>query len=908
MPRRFDSVTDRRAIIDRRTIFSRVEEAPAERKYYVEILREALADGAAELQKRIDADPGDGRAHAYARAYLIDQIVRIAFEASARFLFPNPSPSSGERLTICAVGGYGRGEMAPYSDVDLLFVVPGKLSAWSEQVVESVLYTLWDLSLKVGHATRSPQEIVRLSREDTTIRTAMLETRFICGDQDLYDEAGRVYRSEVVHGTERDFIREKLAERDARHKRMGDSRYVVEPNVKEGKGGLRDLQTLFWIGKYCHRVERAAELVDAGLFEPEEYRLFNRAEDFLLAVRTLLHHLNGRAEERLTFDMQRRIAELLGYQDRAGASAVERFMRHYFLIAKSVGDLTGLFLEHIEEEYAGFRERIRSRTSAPSHLNGFTLSRGRIGIPDESFFQDEPRRLLELFALAEEHGHEIHPLAMRQASRDAQLISDLQDDERANDLFMQVLTSPRDPETVLRWMNEAGVFGRFVPDFGRVVARMQFDMYHHYTVDEHTIRAVGLLSQIERGLLKDEHPISTDIMQKVGARQVIYTAVLLHDIAKGRGGDHSELGAEIALELCPRLGLGPAETETVSWLVRYHLLMSATAFKRDLSDAKTIEDFVAEVQSLERLRLLTVLTVVDIRAVGPGTWTAWKAQLISNLFTLAEERLRLGHQRYGREEKIAAKQHEAAERLGWDDERMDAYAARFFDSYWIAEDIDTLVANARQIETPEEAISIEFTFDEDSGLTQVRICSEDHPGLLMRIAGAIGLAGADIADARIHTTRDGMAINNLLVTSSRTATFTEPDQLERLKRTVCDALAGKVRLKDKLASKPPPLTRAEAFSVAPRVLVQSGASNRFTVIEVNAADRPGLLHALLKTLFDAQVSINSAHITTYGERAVDTFYLTDLTGQKLDGTQRLKDLEARLLNAARTESRAAQAA
>ena len=896
---RYEQIEDRRAIIDRRALAGRLSQVPAERSALTEVLREAARDAGAELEKRITADPGQGILHAVSRAFYTDQMIRLIYDFAVERLYPNPHPSTAERITVCAVGGYGRAEMAPHSDVDLLFLLPGKLGSWAEQIVESVLYTLWDLGWKVGHAVRSGDEMVRLSREDVTIRTAMLEARFVWGDQLLYDDAGRRYRKEVVRGTQRDFIREKLEEREIRHKRMGDSRYVVEPNVKEGKGGLRDLQTLFWIGKYAYDVQRAAELVDRELFEPEEYRQFNRAENFLLSVRTLLHLLNGRAEERLTFDMQRQIADMLGYQDRAGASSVERFMRHYFLIAKTVGDLTGLFLEHIEEEHATVRERLVARVKMPKKLKGFTLSANRLGIPREDFFQEEPRRLLQIFALAERYGYELHPLAMRQANRDALLIADYQEDEEANRLFLSILTSQQDPAPVLRWMNETGVFGRFMPDFGRVVARMQFDMYHHYTVDEHTIRAVGLLSQIERGLHPEDHPVCTDLIHDIASREVLYVAVLLHDIAKGRGGDHSVLGAEVAEELCPRLGFSPAQTETVAWLVRHHLLMSATAFKRDLADGKTIEDFVGEVQSLERLRLLLILTVVDIRAVGPGTWTGWKAQLLNNLFVAAEERLRLGHQRHGRQERITAKQAEVAEALGWPEAEMQAHAARFFDSYWIAEEPVTLVANARQIVDAKGPISVATNFDEPTGTTQVRIYSDDHPGLLMRLAGAISLSGANIVDARIHTTRDGMALNNIGIAGAGAQPFSDPHQLTRLRETIADTLAGKIRLRERLAERPLARARADAFPVEPRVLFPPNASNRNTVVEVNAADRPGLLYALLRALFDAKVAIRSAHITTYGERAVDTFYLTDLIGQKLDGAQRLRGLETRLMNAAR---------
>jgi [protein-PII] uridylyltransferase len=356
-----------------------------------------------------------------------------------------------------------------------------------------------------------------------------------------------------------------------------------------------------------------------GLLSAQELGQFQRAERFLWAVRCHLHTIAGRAEERLTFDYQREIAERMHYADRAGTAPVERFMKHYFLHAKTVGDLTGVFLAHLDEKFArrGGRLGLPSLRRRPRMLNGFMLDRGRLAVRDEAFLVEDPVRLIEAFVLADAHGLEIHPIAMRAISRQAKLVDQaVRTDPRANALFLDLLTSLNTPELALRWMNEAGVFGRFIPDFGRVVAQMQFDMYHHYTVDEHTIRAIGLLSRIERGELRDDHKLATGIIKRIASRRVLYVAVLLHDIAKGRPGDHSQVGAEIARTLCPRLGLSPAETETVAWLVRWHLLMSSTAQKRDLSDPQTIQDFIDRVKSLERLRLLYVLTVVDIRAVG----------------------------------------------------------------------------------------------------------------------------------------------------------------------------------------------------------------------------------------------------------------------------------------------------
>ena len=908
----FDSIASRRAIIDRRAIADGIAIIAGEhqgdnmklRQAIVKQLQEALAQGRIEVARRLITHPSRGREAAGGQAFLIDQIIRLLYDSTVQYLYPNSNPTASERIAVMAVGGYGRGEMAPHSDVDIAFITPYKPTGWTEQVIESMLYSLWDLRLKVGHSSRSVDETIRMAKDDLTIRTALLEGRYIWGDQEVYEEASRRFDKEVVKDTARTFIAEKLVERDARHKRMGDSRYLVEPNVKEGKGGLRDLHTLFWIGKYVHQVRSVADLVDAGLLTPKELRQFQRAENFLWAVRCHLHSITGRAEDRLTFDLQKEIATRMRFAERQGKSTVERFMQYYFLNAKMVGDLTGVFLAHLDDAFAARGRRfLPSITRRPKKLNGFKLDRGRLALPYDNFFAEDPVRLVEMFALADLHDLEIHPLAMRAAGRDANLIDNrIRHDARANALFMEVLTSPRRPETVLRWMNEATIFGRFVPDFGRVVAQMQFDMYHHYTVDEHTIRAVGLLSRIENGIFKEDHPLSTAIVQKLVSRRVLYVAVLLHDIAKGRGGDHSIIGADIALELCPRLGLSAAETDTVSWLVRYHLLMSATAFKRDLSDFKTILDFTDIVQSPERLRLLLVLTVVDIRAVGPGVWNSWKRQLLSDLYELAEEVLRLGHKQKGRKERIEAKQYRLQEALGLSAKEFTSLRKRFPESYWIAEPDDILVQNARHVlSAGKNPLSITAEVYPDRGATLVTVYASDHPGLFYRIAGAIHLAGGNIIDARIHTMRDGMAIDNFLVQDPFGGPFDRSDQLSRIRAAIEDALANRHRLTTKLEAKPLSRTRAEAFHIVPNVLIDNKASNRFTVVEVNARDRPALLYSLAYTLFQSKVTIHSAHVATYGERAVDTFYITDLLGGKLESKQRITTLEKRVLEAAGAE-------
>ncbi|MEQ7873681.1 [protein-PII] uridylyltransferase [Sphingomonas sp. ASV193] len=898
---RLPAVANRRAILDRRAIADRLAAAAPEEAGA--ILAAALAAGREEIGERLAAHPSNGRTAAAAYAFLADQVVRLAFDHAALRLHPTSNPAPAERIALVGVGGTGRGELAPYSDIDLMLLVGGH-GGTTEKVAEALFYQLWDLKLKVGQSVRTVDEAIASAKSDMTIRTALLESRWLWGERPLFDAFEQRFAREIVKGHAAEFVAAKMAERDERHRKMGDSRYVVEPNVKDGKGGLRDLHTLYWIARFALGASSPRDMVAKGLLSEAEFARFDRAERFFWAVRCHLHRLAGRAEERLGFEYQPRIATAMRYADRPGKSAVERFMQFYFLQAKTVGDLTGVLLAQLDEQLGkkGRRFALPTFTRKPRHLNGFTIDRGRLSIPSDDFLAERPTRLIELFALAAREGLELHPKAMRAATAQARLADTIRDDPEANALFLSVLTDIKAPDTVLRWMNEAGVFGRFMPDFGRVVAQMQFDMYHHYTVDEHSIRAIGLLAAIERGEMAKDHPLSSALFRQLESRRTLYVAVLLHDIAKGRGGDHSELGEAIAYELCPRLGLDEGETETVAWLVRHHLLMSRIAFRRDLTDPKTIDDFVHVVQSPERLRLLVMLTVVDIRAVGPGTWNEWKRQLLKTLYEAAEERLRLGHVQHGRRERVAERQAALDEAMGWTRAAAKAHARRLPDSYWLAEQPALHHANALQVATAgarlgETRPSVEAAPDPDSGATRLSVFAPDRPGLFAAISAALARAGANIIDARIHTTRDGFALDNLLVLNGQGRAYAEGRQTARLAETIERVLAD-----GQVPQPPPPLRvpqREEHFQIAPRVLVAENASNKTTVVEVNARDRQGLLARLARTLADRSVSLHSAHIATYGEKAVDVFYVTDAEGRKL-GEAASAQLREALLEVART--------
>jgi len=904
-------IPDRRAIIDRKSLTLQLEQlgpeggrgaAQEQRNQALVLLKAALVKGREVIRGRFEAG-ANALVTRQSIAYLTDQIIRLTFDFTVGRVYRLPNPTAAERLSIVAVGGYGRGEMAPFSDVDLLFLFPYKQTPWGEQVVEYMLYLFWDMGLKVGHSTRSVEECLRLAQGDLTIRTALLEQRWIWGEQDLATALRERFAAEVIARSGPDFIEQKLAERDERHRRMGDSRYLVEPNIKEGKGGLRDLHTLLWITRYVYGVKDPSGLIEAGLITPEESKRYHQATEFLWTVRCHLHYLTGRPEERLTFDMQTEIARAMGYADRPGRKDVERFMKRYFLTAKEVGDLTRVFAAALEERHkkkkplAILKEKIR-RTR---NLDGFVVEGGRLGLQNEVLFPEQPVKLLQLFHLAQLHGLDIHPDALRLVRRHLKCINtDLRNDPAANQLFIEMLTSRQDPETTLRRLNEAGVFGRFVPDFGRVVAQMQHDMYHVYTVDEHTIRAIGILAQIESGAFAEEHPLANTVIHQVVSRRVLYVALLLHDIAKGRGGDHSQLGEKVAWKLGPRFGLSPAETETVAWLVRWHLAMSATAFKRDIADPKTVVDFAQHVQSPERLRLLLVLTVADIRAVGPNVWNGWKGQLLRELYFRAEEFLSGGFTVRGRDQRIAETKRQVAASLpDWPEAEREAFLKRHYDAYWFSNDADTIARHARLMRVADRearALTLETRADSFRSVTEITLYAPDHPGLFARVAGAIASTGGNIVDAKVFTTTDGMALDTFFIQDMDGHAFDRSDKLARLSTAIQRTLAGDLRPRLVLGGDKPGLpSRTRVFKVAPAVLIDNTASNRHTVVEVNGRDRPGFLYEVTRGLYDLNLSIRSAHIATYGERAVDVFYVQDLTGQKVDDAARLRQIERHLL-------------
>lgn len=875
-------------------------DARARRAETVAILARARIEAMADIEAGFASHPRAARETLRAIAALTDGIVTTLYHVAATWLHPLHNATAAERLSILAVGGYGRAEMAPASDVDLLFLTAWKPTGWAESMIESILYMLWDLKLKVGHATRTPDECLRLAASDITIRTSLIEHRLVAGDALLADDLRLRLRDELFTDSVPEFIEAKLAERAARHARQGGQRYLLEPNIKEGKGGLRDLQTLYWIAKYIHGVHRAIELVDLGVFTREEHGAFWQAEDFLWAIRCHMHLITSRATEQLTFDLQPEVAARMGYRDTGGRRAVEHFMQDYFRHATRVGEITRVFLTDLEARH--LRKAPQRREGRRTRLRkGFKTANGRLAIADDAAFLADPVNLLRLFDEGLRTGLLIHPDAMRLVVANLHLIDDAtRRDARAVRLFLDLLLRRDNPERALRRMNELGVLAAFIPEFEPVVAMMQFNVYHHYTVDEHTIQAIGVLTQIERGELEAELPLATALMRGEINRRTLYMAVLLHDIGKGRPEDHSILGAQIARRVCTRLRLGAEEVETVEWLVRNHLVMSDTAQKRDIGDPRTLRDFAKAVRTRKRLDLLTVLTVCDIRAVGPGTWNNWKAMLLRRLHAETAAALETGLEEVNRARRSGEAHAALRERLaalGWEPRAIRDEIRRHYEGYWAGLQTDTQLTFAHLLAgIRADEIRIDLHPDPDRDATRAAFAMADHPGIFSRLAGALALVGANVVDARTYTSRDGYATPVFWIQDAEGHPY-DPGRLPRLRQLIEHCLRGEVLPQKALADRDKVRKRERAFRFPTHITFDNEGSDIHTIIEVDTRDRPGLLYDLTRTLADNAIQIVSAQIATYGAQVVDAFYVKDMFGLKLMRKDRLALLERKLREA-----------
>ncbi|WP_412058299.1 [protein-PII] uridylyltransferase [Bartonella sp. DGB2] len=877
------------------------------RKALVTLLKDTIQN-AHQKAEAILLDNGHGRSCAQSLSALHDYIIASLYHFTTRYIYPSSNPSEGEKIALLAVGGYGRGTLAPYSDLDLQFLLPWKQTPHGEQVMEYILYTLWDAGLKVGHATRNIEDSLRLATDNMTIRTALLEARFLVGNHALYKTFIQRFENEIIAESSSVFIRAKLSERNLRHKKVGETRYLVEPNVKESKGGQRDLQTLLWICKYHYRIQTVTQLIPLGILSKTEASLFNKADDFLWAVRCHMHFLARKAQEKLSFDIQYDMAKRLGYAGRAGLKAVERFMKHYFLVAKRVGDLTRIVSAALEEEHVKpvpglnqvFITFAHKRRKIRSHPD-FIIDHQRINIAHENAFTQNPVNLIRLFALSDRYGLECHPHAFQKAARALHLITaSLRENHKANQLFLNILTSQRDPALILRRMNESGVLGKFIPDFGKIVAMMQFNMYHHYTVDEHLLRCIEVLSDIENGRHQQEHPLASALLPQLKrSRKILYLALFLHDIAKGRPENHALAGEKIAWKLSLRFGLSGREAAHVAWLVREHLSMSKVAQSRDLNDPKTIADFAKKVKTPRRLNLLLILTICDIQGVGPKVWNGWKRQLLRTLYEETQSYFKQKPAAIKAQQKLAPIIDKFCAALPtWDKAQQQNYCLLHSPYYWLSTSLSQQIDHANLIQKSQEVtqtIASTAKINPFDRVNEITVLAPDHPRVLSLIAGACAAAGGHIIDAQIFTTRDGRALDIIIMNQQFDLIEDEKRRINKVRDTIEKTLNGKIlipQLIQECRLTPP---KNKAFKIRPRVEINNHLSHQFSVIEVRGLDRLGLLFDLTRTLSDLKLNIASAHITTFGEKIVDSFYVQNFSGEKVTDAAQSAQIIAHLL-------------
>jgi [protein-PII] uridylyltransferase len=816
-------------------------------------------------------------------------------------LFELAQQGSYAPIALVAVGGYGRAELFPYSDLDLLFLFDAAEAHAAARIAEFILYILWDLGLKVGQSHRTVEETIALAKQDFTIRTNLLDARFLAGKDSIFTAMQEQFEREIRSGSALEFVEAKLAERDARHMRFGDSRYMLEPNVKEGKGGLRDLHTLWWMARYIYPIGDIKDLVGMNLLTEDEYKTFDNARRFLWRVRIYLHYLVDRAEERLTFDRQHALAVKMGFSHPSFNRSIERFMRRYFVAVRTVGSMTRVFCALLEEEKKRKpRKSLAWLWHMPWKLNGFFLDGERLNVRSEQAFDHNPILMVEIFKMANDHGLDIHPRAIQFMGRHLSRIDDVvRSDPKANALFMEILLG-ENAETTLRRMSEAGVLGRLIPDFGRIVGQTQFNMYHVFTVDEHTLVALGILHSIEKGAINKELPLATDIVQRIQMRRVLHLALFCHDIAKGRGGDHSELGEKIAARLAARFGFSPDEIETTAWLVRHHLLFSNTAFKRDIDDPKTIQDFVALVRTPERLKLLLILTAADIRAVGPTVWNAWKGALLRDLYKRAEQCMGTG--------EVELKKHHASQfrtdllqRLaGWKEADIDAYLEQGNPSFWANFDLSRHAVIARMMKQA-KSMSLPLLLDThhtyEHSITEIIVCTYDQNGLFSKIAGAMALSGANIINAKIFTLKNGMVVDVFQVQDAMGQVFDRPDRLAKMSVYMEQALSDELDIAEAFRERQSQYINPSSIAVPlpGQVFIENDASNICSVIELSGQDRTGFLYDVTSAIAELGLSIATAHISTYGTQVADVFYVKDIFGMKITHRTKLMQVREALL-------------
>ncbi len=808
-----------------------------------------------------------------------------------------------EQLALVAIGGYGRGELNPHSDIDLMFLYGGKNSQRIEDLAQKLLYFLWDMRLDVGYSVRTVNDCLEMANADSTVKTALLDARYLTGSRLLYKDFSRVIPSQMMARGSDAFIREKLADQEKRRQKYGSSVYILEPNLKEGEGGLRDLHTALWVAKAKYKVNDPRELVMKGVLAEEELATYHQALAYLWRIRNELHFQAGRKNDQLTFEAQTGLAAFLGYQDNGKVLAVEEFMRDYYLHATKVEHFASLLVTRCATRGEPAFGILGYFTRRPVG-DGFYVVRGELTIPEEKVLEEDPARLMKIFEYAQKHGVELNIKVKGLIRQNLHQVNDrFRRSKEVNQSFFNILRSEKGAVETLTLMHHLQFLNHFIPEFERIFCKVQHDLYHIYTVDTHSLFALEEIVKLWKGEHTKDLPLLSRLAREVDKRELLLLAVLFHDIGKGQGGGHADRGADMMPTIARRMGLSKEDGERLEFLVRNHLLFAHIAQRRDLHDEKMVIQFARQMGESENLKMLYLLTYADIKAVGPDAWTEWKALLLQELYEKAFEVLERGDFRLeARSERVKNVKRKVQELLADEypsasiRDELKAMTTRHLLSNpapVIAEHIRILISLG------DETCVMKVGHEPEKGYSNFTICTLDVPGLFSMITGVMAASGMNILGAQIHTSTNGKALDVLQINSPQGFVITDDSRWRRVEEDMRRVLEGKVRVRTLVEKRQRPSLLGEKVKprFPTRVEIDNEVSSDYTVIDIYTHDKVGLLYGISSTLTELGLYIGVAKISTKVDQVADVFYVKDIFGQKLSSEEKLTEVKVRLLKA-----------
>ncbi len=803
--------------------------------------------------------------------------------------------------TLIALGGYGRGELNPRSDIDLMFYYSGKDRPFAEQISERMLYLLWDLGLEVGYSVRTEKDCLEMADKDITARTALLDSRYLVGDEELYQAYERTVMEAVLGRNSQGFMREKLEENARRLRKYGSSVYLLEPNIKEGEGGLRDLHTALWVAQVKFKARSLRGLIIKGVLTEKEGKAFEDAFDYLWRIRNELHYLSTRKNDQINFDQQEEIARFFGYRNNKQALAVEQFMQDYYAHATHVEHLSSsLITKATQQDEPTFK--ILGYLTRRSVEEGFYILRGELRASSPDIFEEHPARMMKAFLLSQRHGVPLSVALKGLIRQNLHRINDrVRRSREMSESFLEILRNPKGVETALGDMHHLQFLSRFIPEFERIYCKVQHDAYHIYTVDIHSLFAVEEIAKLWRGEYAEKKPFLTAVANDIEKRELLLLAVLFHDIGKGEGKDHSNKGAEMIPTIARRLGLNREDSRRLEFLVRNHLQMAHISQRRDLHDDKLIVQFAQPMAMSENLKMLYLLTFADIKAVGPDVWSEWKGFLLQELYEKAYDILERGNfQLEKRSEKVRNRKRKIVGLLEDEFDRkavkdvLRVMSTRYLLSHRSAE----IIQHIRLIfEGQGKNLAMKIDHGPQGEYTQLTLTTLDIPGLFSKITGVMAANGINILGAQIYTQKNGVALDILQVTSQTGEAIADEKKWQQVREDLTGVIEGRVRVAElvKKRHRPSFLAAQPRPRFPNRIEVDNEVSEEYTVLDVYAHDKVGVLYHITKALKELGLYIGVSKISTKVDQVADTFYVQDIFGQKVTEEDKIEEIRTRLL-------------